>query len=178
MASFIKRKRSLVSDALKRQGIEVKPSDREVNCLAGRRFEEDMKDDVKGKAKRWAQSVLEGNWLDESGYSAGQDLYDVGVAGFEAGYAEGYEVAQRSAEPIWAQVYWEGFENGRKAAQPRWISVKERLPEEGKLTVIYMPNRIINGEIELGTFENGDWHDWAYDVTHWMPLPPSPKEEK
>jgi hypothetical protein len=35
-------KRSLVSDALKRHGIEATPDDREVTILAGRRFEEDM----------------------------------------------------------------------------------------------------------------------------------------
>lgn len=52
-----------------------------------------------------------------------------------------------------------------------WISVKDRLPDVGKFVLIYNE---INGVLL-------DYYDGAtfgyYDVTHWMPLPPPPKEE-
>lgn len=92
------KRRSPVSDALKRHGIGAKPDDREVNILSGKRFEEDMEDDTRGKAMRWARLVLEGPWLKESGWEIGEIIYDVGVIGYEAGYAEGYEVAKRQKE--------------------------------------------------------------------------------
>ena len=52
-----------------------------------------------------------------------------------------------------------------------WISVKDRLPDVGKLVLIYSE---INGVCM-------DYHDGAtfgyYGVTHWMPLPNPPKGE-
>lgn len=131
------------------------------------------------EAEEWAQD----HWDDVSYH---------GIDGFERkftqelsrsagaiGYVSGYEAAQRSAKPIWAQVYWEGFENGRKAAQPCWISVKERLPRPGELTVIYMPDRPIRmGQVETDVFNHGDWCNFAYEVTHWLPILPAPEEEE
>jgi len=57
-----------------------------------------MEDDIRGKARRWARLELEGPWLKESGWEIGEIIYDVGVAGYQAGYAEGYEVAKRQKE--------------------------------------------------------------------------------
>ena len=57
--------------------------------------------------------------------------------------------------------------------RPRWISVKERMPEDGKNVLAY----------EGGGFYFLDWccdGDWvvasasAAVVTHWMPLPEPP----
>ena len=59
-----------------------------------------------------------------------------------------------------------------------WISVEDRLPNEyenvltygarSSYDVVYV-NRLINKE-------NGEW---LYDgVTHWIPIPPLPKEDK
>lgn len=60
--------------------------------------------------------------------------------------------------------------------RPRWISVKERMPEDGKNVLAY----------EGGGFYFLDWccdGEWVVAsastavVTHWMPLPEPPKEE-
>ena len=69
-----------------------------------------------------------------------------------------------------------------KAALPKWIPVKERLPEECDryLTVSIEP---WFGSTVVDTMR---WSRiWMYDgrpteatVTHWMPLPTPPKEEK
>ncbi len=65
-----------------------------------------------------------------------------------------------------------------------WISVKERLPEEGPQPMVLITDGHLMG---IGYYE-GDYqwcdqsdiiakNDWAYPiVTHWMPLPESPKE--
>lgn len=64
-----------------------------------------------------------------------------------------------------------------------WISVKDRLPEQGKR---YLVNRYDG--VTKTYFTDILWHDahdlwWNrlysgdYKVTHWMPLPEPPKEE-
>jgi hypothetical protein len=60
-----------------------------------------------------------------------------------------------------------------------WISVKDNPPvKDGTEFVGYE-----NGRIFIFNFRFGDWHECAqgeigYEVepTHWMPLPPPPKE--
>ena len=57
-----------------------------------------------------------------------------------------------------------------------WISVKERLPEHGQITLCY----------DDGEMDCDQWDEWAnvwvghsqrvIRVTHWMPLPEPPKE--
>lgn len=95
------------------------------------------------------------------------------------GYVRGYLAARLKYEVKIAEAYLAGFEGAKRTAQPRWISVKERLPSDGEYTLIYMAERpITRGRVELGVFENGDWHDWAYDVTHWLSIPPAPEEEE
>lgn len=79
------------------------------------------------------------------------------------------------------EVLWQANERGIKAAQEmlqkagRWISVKERMPEDGKNVLAY----------EGGGFFYIDWcveGEWVIAgqscgvVTHWMPLPEPPKE--
>lgn len=70
-----------------------------------------------------------------------------------------------------------------KAQQPCWISVKERLPKDGQKVIAAF--RDGGGVIvDQARYSNGefDFADWAYvwdeNITHWMPLPDSPREEK
>ena len=84
---------------------------------------------------------------------------------------------------------------------PRWISVEERLPEDGRYLVCatsviggYFYRRILSFTHDLESIDQYDfegekrhgWYwldsEWGYcecrDVTHWMPLPEPPKEDK
>ena len=61
---------------------------------------------------------------------------------------------------------------------PEWISVKDRLPQNFSTVIGYEPGSRI-GEVN---YENKKF-EWADDekvsfVTHWMPLPQPPEEEK
>lgn len=104
------------------------------------------------------------------------------------------EMAEEYADLCVSDAYYaplkDGFLAGYKAAQ-QWISVKDRLPEEDVAVLIY--GQILNDPPDiLGVRRryNGDqvWkHTWESendfiyqedDVTHWMPLPEPPKEEK
>lgn len=67
------------------------------------------------------------------------------------------------------------------AEQYRWIPVTERLPEidrrYGEIeTLVHMDD----GFISTAAYARSGWELWAEagEVTHWMPLPPPPKEEK
>lgn len=75
--------------------------------------------------------------------------------------------------------------------QMRWIPVEERLPEEGKRCLLYTPcDRILCVGYYAGKDEWQHRHKWRLvtamrstqtltkKVTHWMPLPQLPKEEK
>ena len=61
-----------------------------------------------------------------------------------------------------------------KREKPRWIPVTERLPERFKRVLTVDKYGVI-------TFNwiSGDGKNWStgYHITHWMPLPPAPKEE-
>ncbi len=70
----------------------------------------------------------------------------------------------------------------------KWISVKDQLPEaEGKEPFANQSASVLiydeHGNRSIGYF-NAEFRTWedAYDydikVTHWMPLPEPPKEEK
>ena len=85
-----------------------------------------------------------------------------------------------------------------ESAQPQWISVEERLPEDdlpensdAKEIKVFVAIKGENGTTVRTQTRNRrtlfdtrgepffDW-EWRYSsgkVTHWMPLPPSPKEE-
>ena len=68
-------------------------------------------------------------------------------------------------------------------SKPRWIPVTERLPKEGEFVLVYgdlYPNKHDGGVIAVS--KRMDWNYWQgfgreRDITHWMPLPPPPKEE-
>nr|DAG22556.1 MAG TPA: Protein of unknown function (DUF551) [Caudoviricetes sp.] len=72
---------------------------------------------------------------------------------------------------------------------PEWIPVKEKLPEPEKMVLLIVNGKVKNitliGAYELGEFDTNEgwilemcpeWKDPK--VTHWMPLPEPPEEEK
>ena len=65
--------------------------------------------------------------------------------------------------------------------EPRWIPVTERLPEAGERVLCYCRANIYE-VMKMRT--DGDWvydtnHVYMHSfVTHWMPLPEPPKEER
>jgi len=78
-----------------------------------------------------------------------------------------------------------GFLAGYKAAAPQWISVKDRLPEIGEWVLIdgpevcrriEPPSAFWKAEYAWNTDHESFYH--PEDITHWMPLPEPPKEEK
>lgn len=65
-----------------------------------------------------------------------------------------------------------------------WISVKKILPQDDRAVLVYCPER---KNIYCAFYEsaNRTWGHFGglnrileHDVTHWMPLPWPPKEEK
>jgi hypothetical protein len=67
-----------------------------------------------------------------------------------------------------------------------WISVKERMPEEGKRVLVYRPDLKVvliceYYKVSQNWRDCGEWHgDDDYDFhiqygTHWMPLPEPPE---
>lgn len=71
-----------------------------------------------------------------------------------------------------------------RAQLPRWIPVTERLPEDPvKKVLVFVPHT--HGDIvDAGRYLGADgwvlegWHLTQNAVTHWMPLPEPPKEER
>ena len=77
---------------------------------------------------------------------------------------------------------------------PQWISVKERLPEEGQIVLtsceqgkMFLLRKVSEeflGSTLLWKYCCGydkdlvDGESYCYEITHWMPLPEAPKEEK
>ena len=72
------------------------------------------------------------------------------------------------------------LENGVTVQE--WISVDDRLPEEKANCIVYYKHAFCDDENHIGIcvcFYDGDEFqmDFAHKVTHWMPIPESPKEE-
>ena len=70
----------------------------------------------------------------------------------------------------------------------RWIPVEERLPkpefkdQQRGFYLVTLSNGVVKELIyEFRHYDNMmfdvGWHDTAFPVTHWMPLPAAPKEE-
>ena len=75
----------------------------------------------------------------------------------------------------------EGFLAGAAWGAPKWISVKERMPDVDRGVILCGSRGLFFGwlsseESELPKFF--DFDNEICGVTHWMPLPAAPKEEK
>lgn len=70
-----------------------------------------------------------------------------------------------------------------EAQQPRWISVGEQLPENGQKIIAAFRGSsgwvVDQARYAYGEFDFASWVNVLGDnVTHWMPMPPKPKEEE
>lgn len=68
----------------------------------------------------------------------------------------------------------------KDAKKPEWISVKDRLPEKNSIVLVCMDNGRYKVVLTSHLSSNGEWisYDKNRKVTHWMPFPEPPKEEK
>lgn len=60
----------------------------------------------------------------------------------------------------------------------KWISVYDRLPDEGTVVLAAGKRSATTGEFQGTVLDKKYWY-WKGSiktVTHWMPLPPIPKE--
>ena len=97
------------------------------------------------------------------------------------------DVREKLVELLDRFVYDEWYGNGDIAEKlisngvtvQEWISVKDRLPESGKESVLIA---LRWGEVDIGWCEDGRWRSEFVneyeegEVPHWMPLPNPPKE--
>ena len=72
-------------------------------------------------------------------------------------------------------------EVGKKV--PKWSSVKERLPKDGQKVIAAFRNEggviVDQARYSIGEFDFANWaYVWHENITHWMPMPESPKEEQ
>ena len=84
-------------------------------------------------------------------------------------------IAGVDAEPT---VDAEPVRRGRWATE--WISVNDRLPDVGKIVLVFGKRSATTGMFQ-GVIERNDLWWWKEDTTkyvsHWMPLPEPPKED-
>lgn len=57
-----------------------------------------------------------------------------------------------------------------------WISVKDKLPKANGMYIVYVQGG--NSATGWIWYENGNEYDITDIVTHWMPLPESPRMEE
>jgi len=69
---------------------------------------------------------------------------------------------------------WDELENN----QPEWISVEDRLPEFGKIVLVYYPSYGPEAyqcdKVIMATYKKGFYNSHFRnpdEITHWMPLP-------
>lgn len=74
-------------------------------------------------------------------------------------------------------AYKNGYAAGKRDAM-KWIPVTERLPEKNMRVLMCSKQGGIAEGVYAGAWIQYRWDAVGMDVTHWMPLPEPPKEEK
>lgn len=89
------------------------------------------------------------------------------------------DVSLRAKNDDAYRVGIESYKAGYRAAQPKWLSPKDHPPADGTWAVIHMRDGSKSqGTTAIDFAKNGDWEDWMYEVTFYLPLPKLPKEEE
>lgn len=70
-----------------------------------------------------------------------------------------------------------------RAKEQKWIPVDERTPQDEQEVVVYYQHRYASGGVHPFTWRALRGFGYApngfpFDVTHWMPLPEPPKEDR
>jgi hypothetical protein len=69
----------------------------------------------------------------------------------------------------------------RLREERRWIPVTERWPEEDSVVLAFLPEGSqLKPEVREMYFSDGEWINdrGHWEVTHWMPLPATPRDDK
>lgn len=81
---------------------------------------------------------------------------------------------------IWSSDAIDAVQGVEKVDDGRWISVKDRLPDVGKIVLAFGKRSATTGMFQGINKRNELWwwkeHTIKY-VSHWMPLPEPPKED-
>ena len=81
------------------------------------------------------------------------------------------------SEPVttYAKLAIEALKKENGVTVQEWISVKDRLPEQGEEAICIAAD----GDMMIGKYTEWGWMFPCYfeELTHWMPLPESPKGE-
>lgn len=70
------------------------------------------------------------------------------------------------------------FEEKEDVVPVEWISVKDRLPDNDIRVLVAVDSDKSDTKIDTDRMVYRQWVRWGMSVTHWMPLPESPKKPK
>lgn len=81
--------------------------------------------------------------------------------------------------PAWVLARAYPQDDGGKTPGPAWVSIRERLPEEGRPVLIYVPTADEEKPLMMVCIRwKRNWvplaYGWQPHITHWMPLPDGP----
>ena len=87
--------------------------------------------------------------------------------------------------PCKPDIFAKTYESATLTPQNEWVSVEERLPEDKQIVLFHQKNGFIycaeyfagNKLLSPAWFIDNDCWEVG-EVTHWMPLPKSPKEDE
>lgn len=139
---------------------------------------------------RAAAKKITGLFSYRNGYSTAEDAFAAGATWADANpcmpdkvvkipvYTE--EEIHEMLEKDLYRAYYNDLFLGRKIYTSPWISVEDKLPEPEKEVIILAKNKYIDID-HLTDDGEGGYYWWRSDddkITHWMPIPELPKEEK